>query len=203
MMFVSHETERRISIGIAFPVEGPVDRSNPKEVAQVHQLAIAFAHNHLPAALAELIVDQCLARPGGAPLQVNCRHRREVLQYDPAEQILRLGDAWHAVSPYAGAGANMALVDGCRLGRVAMAPSQCAKEVVELTKRWNAVFKREATVIGFAHGHGQISRACRYALLRIVPLTTNPSKRLYTLASCILVLAVVAWACGMVPHAYM
>lgn len=202
MLFVSHETERRISIGIAFPVEDPVDRSNPKQVAQVHRRAIALAHNHLPAALAELLVDQCLARPGGAPLLVNCRHRREVIQYDPSERILRLGDAWHAVSPYAGAGANMALVDGCQLGRVAMAPLECAEEVAELTKRWNAVFRREATVIGFAHGRGQISWACRCSLLRIVPLMTDPSsKRLVTLAGCSLVVAAVAWACGKVLYA--
>ena len=197
MMFVSHEAERRVSIGIAFPVADPIDRSDKRQLAQVHQRAIALAQANLPAALAELLVVQCLSLPGGAPLLVNCRHRRDVLQYDPSEQILRLGDAWHAVSPYAGAGANMALVDGCKLGRVVMAPSDCAKEAAELTRRWNAVFKREATVIGFAHSRDRLGWAWRCSLLRVVPLFADPRKRWPTLAGGGVALMVGAWACGL------
>ena len=49
--------------------------------------------------LADLLVEQCLSLPGGAPLLVNCRHRADILPHDPSERILRLGTHFQHVVP--------------------------------------------------------------------------------------------------------
>jgi 2-polyprenyl-6-methoxyphenol hydroxylase-like FAD-dependent oxidoreductase len=175
LLFVSHEDGRNISIGLAFEVSGHVDRTDPEALAARHAQAIALARAHLPPSLSALLVDQVLAQPSGAPLLVNCRHREEILPFDETEGILRLGDSWHAISPYAGAGANMAMVDGLRLGRAVLTP-ECKLVAHELASLWKGMFKREMSVINFAHGRGLGTRICRHVLLRGLPWLLQPAK---------------------------
>jgi 2-polyprenyl-6-methoxyphenol hydroxylase-like FAD-dependent oxidoreductase len=72
--------------------------------------------------------------------------------------VLYIGDANHAMSPFAGNGANMALMDGAKLGEVLSSCPDLASAAAEFDKdsipRSKASIKRSHMVINLAHSTG-------------------------------------------------
>ena len=126
---------------------------------------------------------------------VNCRDRPAMLPFSPQSKVVRVGGAWHAISPYAGVGANMAIVDGWELGR-AILTQQLPIVHVQLVKHWQAMFRRQRFVILFAHSRVNFYIFMfRNVALRLLPIALSPQRRRTRIilgASIALVIALVA-----------
>jgi 2-polyprenyl-6-methoxyphenol hydroxylase-like FAD-dependent oxidoreductase len=170
----SHEHSNNVMVGIAFPVDAPIDPSDPETMADLHVRAATLAHAHLPPSLATLLIDQVLSADGGALFVVNGAERVPTDCGAWQTGVLRLGDAWHADSPYSMAGATMALVDGVRLGPVA-GTAACSATVDKLASRWRSESRRQRLLLSLAHGTSWPHVALRSTLLRVMPLTSDPS----------------------------
>eukprot|EP00475_Leptophrys_vorax_P004464 TRINITY_DN12670_c0_g1_i1.p1 TRINITY_DN12670_c0_g1~~TRINITY_DN12670_c0_g1_i1.p1 ORF type:complete len:440 (+),score=113.58 TRINITY_DN12670_c0_g1_i1:110-1429(+) len=96
-------------------------------------------------------------------------------------RVVFIGDASHAVSPFSGSGANMALVDGVILAQELN--SALSKEQGEASagaalerffkmteQRWTKIVKQQRSFIRALHSTSWVSRVCRYLMFRIIPV---------------------------------
>jgi 2-polyprenyl-6-methoxyphenol hydroxylase-like FAD-dependent oxidoreductase len=99
--------------------------------------------------------------------------------------VVFIGDSWHPVSPFAGAGANMALADGVSLAQilfgthttetnVSQAIAQFHKESV---RQWEGVVSGQRSMIQWMHAKRGVWLAVRNGLFFTIPWFANPIKR--------------------------
>ena len=113
---------------------------------QVMQEAMAMAQRFaepVPTLLAHTAADSV------GPM--NCKDKKPTRNASlPSTRIILIGDAAHAISPFAGNGANMALMDGCDLARL-MLEAQTADLAAVIARYDKMSVPRNERALKFSH----------------------------------------------------
>ena len=184
-LFLAEESDNTILVGMAFPAEREYSLHTDNELLRNKVAAAIPQFPDFRTLLLRFTEEGDIWKE---TFLVNCRDRYPI-EWKGNPSIFFLGDSSHAVSPFAGAGANMALVDGNILGKLIgkmeMEDKEASMDEVqkqfqkETMTKWRAIVDRQRSTLQHCHSTSWMSTLVRGAVFTLLPFTFSPDYRVW------------------------
>lgn len=190
LCFVSDEGHNAELVSVSLPIEREILRDDLVNDAALREQLISAAKQFPNEIVRPLL--SAVEQNGDNLMVINALDR---FPHAPVRgNVVFIGDASHAVSPFGGSGANMALVDGVTLAaefysatknlhgdstnvevRSAVATATAAFFAATGVK-CETLVHRQRSVVSMIHTNTVVSRVLRFVLLRVAPFLFAPGK---------------------------